>query len=235
MNIGAIVQASNCSQRFPGKMLRPLGGKPLMQYLLESLRQCESLSEVVVTTSRRSEDDEIQQYCRQFGVNCFRGSLRNVVGRVRDVLLLQDWDGFVRLHADSPLLDYRLVSHAVGITDRVKCDLVTNIFPHSFPQGQSVEMIHREVFLKAYKQMHRREDLLHTTPYFYRHVEEFKIVNFAMKANRNELQLAIDAPEDFLRLETILADMSRPHWEYPLSETLEILGATNIETFGKAA
>lgn len=235
MNIGVIVQATDASPRFPGQALHSLDGKLALDYLLESLQQCDALCEIVVAASRREDDDDLHHHCKQFGVDCIRGSLRNVVGRLRDVLLLRDWDAFVRVDVGSPLLDYRLVSHAVGIANRVRCDLVTNVFPNSFPHGQSVEVIFRDAFLEGYQQMHHRDDLQRVTPYFYSHVDDFKIVNFTSKVNYREIPLAIGAPEDIPRIEAILAGMNRPHWEYSLTKLVKAHRAIDAPSIERAA
>ncbi|MGE3317074.1 MAG: acylneuraminate cytidylyltransferase, partial [Planctomycetaceae bacterium] len=84
--IGAIVQARLGSQRLPGKVLRDVQGKPLLQYALERVREVQRLDRIVVATSTDKGDDALADWCAAFGVDCLRGSLQDVAGRFADVL-----------------------------------------------------------------------------------------------------------------------------------------------------
>ena len=74
MSIGAIIQARMSSKRFPGKVLHEVGGKPMMQYLIESIEHCATIDQIVVATSIKKSDDLVSAFCQEFGVPCFRGA-----------------------------------------------------------------------------------------------------------------------------------------------------------------
>ena len=59
MRIGAIIQARMSSSRLAGKVLAPVEGRPLLQYLLERVRRSSGIDEIVVATSVASDDDPI--------------------------------------------------------------------------------------------------------------------------------------------------------------------------------
>ena len=56
MKMTSIVQARMSSQRCPGKTLHPVGGRPLLRYLLERLSRCRNLDRIVVATSTDPTD-----------------------------------------------------------------------------------------------------------------------------------------------------------------------------------
>ncbi len=218
MRIGAIVQARMSSTRLPGKVLRRVRDRPVLQYLLERLQRCDGLDGVTVATSVDPSDEPIEKFCLEFGVSCCRGSLQDVARRCADAAGSRGLDAFVRLCADSPLLDPALVDRAIAEYRSREVDLVTNVFPRSFPPGQSVEVIRTSVLVAAVDMMTSDDDRGHVTRYFYRHAERYRIHNVHAEVDYGDLRLAIDTPGDLRRFETLVAGFERPHWEYGLRE-----------------
>lgn len=222
MKIGAIVQARMSSQRFPNKVLYRVAGKPMLQYLLERLEHCNCLDAIVVATSVEDSDTPIAEHCRQQGIPCYRGSLANVADRFNQVLDLYQFDGFVRVNGDSPLLDQRLIEKGVGIFLDGDFDLVTNALPPTYPKGQSVEVLRTSTYQRAYDRMQEAEDLEHVTKFFYKHPGDFRIKSFALAENLNDIRLSVDTWQDMDNFATIVSKMNKAHWEYTLEDILQI-------------
>src|SRR5947207_1002273 len=115
MRIGAIIQARMTSSRLPGKVLQSMHGRPMLQYLLDRLARAQGVSDIVVATSIDRSDDPIERFCSAAGVACVRGPLLDVAARFHEVLETWPLDAFVRVSADSPLLDQRIVDAAVRL------------------------------------------------------------------------------------------------------------------------
>jgi spore coat polysaccharide biosynthesis protein SpsF (cytidylyltransferase family) len=222
MRIGGIIQARMKSDRLPGKVLHQVHGKPMLEYLLERLEQCTSLDSVVVATSTDQSDDPVERFCRKRGRDCYRGSLSNVANRFRDVLDVYRFDAFVRVSGDSPLLDPKLVDLGVEHFGRGQFDLVTNVFPRSYPRGQSVEVIRADTFRWAADATKTDDEKEHVTLFFYRNPDKFRIFNFTADADYTGLQLAVDSIGDMERFEAIVNAMEGPHWQYGLEQIREI-------------
>jgi spore coat polysaccharide biosynthesis protein SpsF len=222
MRIGAIIQARMSSRRLPGKVLLKVGGKPLLQYLLERLGHCRRLDGVLVATSVEKSDTPVWDFCRDHGVPAVRGPLGDVAGRFLQALASRPWDAFVRVSADSPLLDQQLVDEGVRLFGEGHPDLVTNVNPRTFPSGQSVEVVRSETFRLTYPLMVTPEDREHVTPYFYRNSSRFVIRNFTSETYLGDLHLGVDTEEDLEVTRRILEQMERPHWEYPLEELVRM-------------
>ena len=222
MKIGAIVQARMSSQRFPGKVLHRIAGKPMLQYLLERLNRSDCLDAIVVATSTNKSDAPIADFCQERGVACYQGSLLNVASRFNEILDLYGFDGFVRISGDSPLLDQRLIERALEIFLQNDFDLVTNVLKRTYPKGQSIELLRRETFQAAYKQMAEDLEFEHVTKYFYKNQNHFKIFNFESGYHYGKIQFSVDTPQDMERVATIVAQMNRPHWAYTLDQILQI-------------
>lgn len=75
--IVAIIQAYMGSSRLPGKIMRDLCGMPALYRMIERVRLCKNVDEIVVTTSTMKCDDEVVEACR--GVSTFWGSDHDVL------------------------------------------------------------------------------------------------------------------------------------------------------------
>jgi spore coat polysaccharide biosynthesis protein SpsF len=178
---------------------------------------------VVVATSTDETDDVVQGYCENIGVCCFRGFLEDVAGRFVSALQSCDFDAFVRVNADSPLLDQRLIDKGIDLFCSGNQDLVTNVWPQrTFPAGQSVEVIRTATFRQAYPLMTDPMDREHVTSYFYKYSNNFRIASFTSPVNLNGLHLSIDTPEDLRSFKAIIGQCRKPHWEYDLEEIVSI-------------
>jgi spore coat polysaccharide biosynthesis protein SpsF len=208
--IAAILQARMSSRRLPGKVLRPLNGKPTLQYIVERLEHCGQLDGFLIATSVEPDDDAIAEFCAEHGVDCHRGPLEDVALRFVEASRERGLDAFARLTGDSPLLDQGVVDRAVELFRSGDFDLVTNVFPRSFPRGQSVEVVRTASFPELSDPLDRE----HVTRHFYEHEHGFRIQNLERTRDASDLQLALDTEEDAAVIERILSSMERPHWEY---------------------
>ena len=223
MKIGAVVQARMSSKRFPGKVLHRILGKPMLEYLFESLKHCRVLDEMIVATSGEATDDAIRIFCEKYDIHCYRGSLGDVAGRFNGIIDTFKYDGFVRISGDSPLLDYRLVSKAVEIFKTGGYDIVTNVQKRTFPKGQSVEVIRSSTFNTVYPLMTNTLQKEHVTSYFYQNKSQFSIYNFESRKDYGNIQLSIDTKDDMNLIEKLVGSMSKPHWDYTFEELVRQL------------
>ena len=144
------------------------------------------------------------ELARSLDVRCFRGSLDDVAGRLSAAAEEAHLDAFVRANADSPLLDGALLEQAYEIFTANECDLVTNVFPRTFPKGMSVELIRCDAMRNILESTEDPQDREHVTRFAYAHPERFRIVNFSASRPRSQLQLSIDSAEDFARIEACM-------------------------------
>lgn len=205
------------SSRLPGKVLRKANGKPMLQFLLESLSRS-GLGHPVVVTSDRPADDGVAALCRTLGADCLRGDEEDVASRFEAAVRRFGFGAFVRVCGDSPLLDTELVRRGLAEYAAGGWDLVTNTHPRSFPKGQSVEILRTSTFLAARPRFSEPGDREHVTRYFYRNARSFRISNFGCGADWGAVQLSVDTAEDFHRFESLASSATRPHWEYRWSD-----------------
>jgi spore coat polysaccharide biosynthesis protein SpsF len=204
MRVGVVVQARMSSARLPGKVLMPLAGRPLLGWLLERLGRVRcgtgrAALPIVLATSEAPDDDAVAELAASLSVHCHRGSLDDVALRLYEAAESAGFEAFVRASADSPFLDPRLVEEAHDLYARGESDLVSNVFPRSFPKGQSVELIRLEAMREILAATNDPEDREHVTRYAYANPGRFRITGFSAARPQPGLQLSIDTPEDFTR------------------------------------
>lgn len=220
MRIVAIIQARLSSRRLPGKVLAPLAGKPLLAHLVDRMCGVRGLDGLVLATSQHSSDDPLAAWATDYRLNCWRGPLDDVLGRVRDAAKAQGAEAIVRLCGDSPLMCHEVVEQAVALFRDLDVDLVTNVMPRSFPKGQSVEVVSMAALRRIDDLSTRPEQREHVTGYFYTHPHEFKIHNFSYGEPRGDLQLSVDDSIDFERATAIITGLKGRFSEATLAEII---------------
>jgi spore coat polysaccharide biosynthesis protein SpsF len=204
MHVRAFIQARMSSTRFPGKVLTPFRGCPLIEHVIAAARQAVASGAVLVVTSDDPSDDVLAQAVLARGTAVFRGPLHNVLERFQQASRAFPSDWVLRLTADSPLLDVALLRAVVAHADERVCDLVTTTFPRTFPKGRNAEAIRRSALLAIDAAGAQPEEREHVTRYFYNRADAFRIVNVASnRPQLAELSLAVDCPDDLDRLERL--------------------------------
>ncbi|HZP68484.1 MAG TPA: NTP transferase domain-containing protein [Pseudolabrys sp.] len=202
----AVIQARVSSARLPGKVLRPLAGRPMLARLIDRLRTAERIGDIVVATSAGKDDDAIAGLCGELSVRCFRGPLDDVSERL--ALAAEDMhaEAFVRINGDSPLMCPGIVDAVVALYAKEDVDLATNVQTRTFPKGLSVEAIRLEALRRAQKMMLPGE-AEHVTAAFYRRARDFRITNFASGHDWGAIQMSVDTPADFTLMEAMFRQM----------------------------
>ncbi len=222
MAVTAVVQARMSSARLPGKVLREVAGQPLLGYLLDRLARARHLDRVIVATSLDSSDDAVAHWCERHGVEYHRGPLTNVLARFVEVARSRDLEALARISGDSPLLDPVVVDAVVSAFESAPCDIATNVFPRSFPRGQSAEVMRRDALEAVLASTTDPADLEHVTAHFYRHPQRWRIVNVSCAADRSGEQLSVDTPEDLAAFERLRAQMDQEPWAYHIDALLAL-------------
>jgi spore coat polysaccharide biosynthesis protein SpsF len=201
----AIVQARMTSKRLPGKVLMPLGGRPMLSWTVGRLRSARSVTHVLVATSNEGSDDPVAEYCTSAGIAFHRGPLENVALRFAEAALIADAPAFLRISGDSPVLDPAIVDCVIEAFSDHDCDLATNVQRRTFPKGQSVEVLRTTTFVEACEAMTDAADREHVTKVFYANPDQYRIVNVDSGKKAGRVQLSVDTSDDFRKMEALIA------------------------------
>lgn len=194
------------STRLPGKVMKPLAGRPLIERQLERLRRCETLERLIVATSLDASDDPLAALLGELGVDVHRGSLTDVLDRyVGAVQAFGVTGDVVRLTADCPLADPGVIDACVRRRVALGVDYCSNGRRRTYPHGLDVEAFTLEALLTAGREATDPYDREHVTPFIYRHPERFSIGELSQERNEGRLRWTVDTPEDFAFVEHVYA------------------------------
>jgi spore coat polysaccharide biosynthesis protein SpsF len=201
MNVKVFIQARMSSSRFPGKVLAPVNGKPIISRVIESVNCVFDKDAIMVVTSGKTSDDPLALYVQSLGVKVFRGPLDDVFGRLRFCLQENPCDWFFRISADSPLLNSSLLKMMASYANG-SLDLITNVQKRTFPHGHSVELLNAEKFSQLEISRLSADDREHVTKFYYSHADEFHILNLEnMDSDYAKLNFVVDTLDDLRRVE----------------------------------
>jgi spore coat polysaccharide biosynthesis protein SpsF len=192
-----IVFARLDSARLPGKALMLVAGKCLLDRVVDRCKATPGSPKVIVATSDREIDDPIAHHMSSRGGLLFRGAAKDVAGRALACADAHDLDRFARVSGDSPFIDPDLIAHCLARSRQGGAELVTNVFPRTYPNGVSVEVITTVAMRRIVAATADPEDLEHVTRYAYRRAEHFTLDNVSASDDRYAgVSLAVDTQVD---------------------------------------
>ncbi len=201
MDVNVFIQARMSSSRFPGKVLAPVSGQPMISRVIGCVSRSFDSSSIVVATSNEISDDPLALYVQSLGVKVFRGPLENVFERFRLCLEANPCDWFFRISADSPLLNSGILKLMVSHSGE-SLDLITNVQKRTFPHGHSVELVNSQTFSGIDAELLSDADREHVTKFYYANANEFRILNLEnTDTDYAKLNFVVDTLDDLRRVE----------------------------------
>lgn len=218
----AIVQARMGSSRLPGKVLMRVGNETVLEKVVLRLSRAKNLGLIVIATTDRPADDVIVAESRRLGIECFRGSEDDVLGRYLGAADAFEAEAIVRITSDCPLIDPGLVDDVVQKFVGQRADFGCNILPRTFPRGLDTEVFTRKALARAIEladQPYHRE---HVTPVFYERRDIFRFVTVAGEHDCSQHRWTVDTFDD-LQLVRVIYDRLGKRSDFGWREALAIV------------
>ena len=221
----AIVQARMGSTRFPGKVLTPVLGVPLLEHLVERVRRAATLDGVMVATSEEAADDAIADYCTRRDYQLFRGSADDVLDRYYRAAAVAEAETIVRLTADCPLLDPDVIDTVVRAFHDGGYDYAANTAPppSTFPDGMDVEVFSRHSLDRAWRDAKEPSHREHVTFYFWQNPELFRTMQLDHDPDWSACRLTVDYPEDLKLVCAVLEALGPSNPAFMMDDIIEYL------------
>jgi len=197
INIAAIIQARRGSTRLPDKIFLDIQGRPLIYHVVNRLKQSKLINETIIATTTNKEDDKLELWAKDNNVKIYRGSELNVLQRYYKAAIENDVDIIVRITADDPFKDYRLIDEAIEVLIDGNLDFVCNNNPISFPEGLDVEVLSFNSLKKSYRNAVSDFDKEHVTQYIHKNQNKFKVTNLLNSSDLSFYRWTIDTEEDY--------------------------------------
>ncbi len=192
-DVVAIIQARLGSLRFPHKVMSDLGGRPLVETMIDRVHQAKTVGSIVLAVPEGDLDSPLADVASRQGVGLSGGSEKDVLARFAATARDRDESVIVRLTADCPLIDPAVIDRAVeefitqGV-DYLRTDL-------SFPDGLDVEVTTRIALLAADARATEAAEREHVTPWIATH-PGFRQASISNARDLGQLRLTVDEPED---------------------------------------
>jgi glutamate-1-semialdehyde 2,1-aminomutase len=223
MKVVALVQARMGSTRLPGKVLKSIINKPMIELLLTRLSQSSELDEIVVAASEERQNDQLQSVIESLGYKCTRGSEKDVLKRFYESAKTLKADVVVRITGDCPLVDSTLVDLCIQGYKDTQVDYFSNIDPATYPDGLDIEVMSFESIERANNETESEFDREHVTPYI-RNSDSFSKFSMQYTEDLSNQRWSVDEPEDLVVVTNIFEHFS-PDIFFDWKQVLELRGS----------
>jgi spore coat polysaccharide biosynthesis protein SpsF (cytidylyltransferase family) len=172
-----IIQARMNARRFPGKVLKNLLDKPVLQWVVDAASKVSLIDDVVVATSDQNVDQAIVSWCSAQNIKVFQGNESDVLTRYYEAAKHMKADLIVRITADCPLLDPNIVEQIVYLVSEGYADYASNVLPATWPDGLDCEAFTFKALETAFLEAKRLSDREHVTSFIRNNQHRFKTLN----------------------------------------------------------
>lgn len=225
----ASIEARMGSSRLPGKVLMDIHGQPALWRLVDRLRQCAFVDDVVVATSISPLDDVLADWCSERGIACFRGSEEDVLNRVVEAHKFMRSDIVVEITGDCPLTDPAIVDLGVETFLAHDVDVVTNCgLKLTWPMGQYVQVFPLALLDEVDKTVDDAAVHEHVSLYFYERPERYRVIDLLAPSRWREpdWRMQLDYAEDLAFQNAVYAALEPQFGPYfGVEETVAFLRA----------
>jgi len=209
------------STRLPGKVLKQVLGKPLLEYQIERLQRIKSVDEIVIATTTNDTDQPIVDFCNRLSVPYFRGSEEDVLARYHGAARQYNADIVVRITSDCPVIDPAVCEEAITyfIENKAQYDYIRL---EEYPRGLDTEVFSFKVLDECFREATDKPDREHVTPFIYRHPERYRIKHITCDEDYSHHRWTVDTLEDFELVKRIIEEL------YPVKKMFDFVDIINV-------
>jgi len=231
MKTVAVIQARMGSSRLPGKVLKPILGRPMLGHIVERVRSVPTIDEVVVAVPDDAPNEVLRQFCRQDGIKVFAGSENDVLDRFYKTALFHQANPVLRITADCPLADPELIEQLIRDFRSGGYDYFAvaagadagRLQSGRFPDGLDAECVTFKALEQAWREADDPRDREHVTRFIWRQKERFRCGQLYSKVDYGALRLTVDHPGDFALVEKIYDELYDENRTFLLADVVELL------------
>jgi len=207
MSILCISQARMTSTRLPGKVLKSVMGRILLDYHVSRLKQSKHIDHLIIATTTNDTDDPIAAFCEEQGVECFRGCEDDVLSRYIGAAKAHNPDIVIRVTSDCPLIDPNIIDQVIEYYQNSDSDYV-NLDGEAYPRGLDVEVFSYDALKQADEQGKETYHREHVTPYIYLNPDQFKCGTYSQGGQGSDYRWCVDEPADFELIKKMLTALN---------------------------
>jgi spore coat polysaccharide biosynthesis protein SpsF (cytidylyltransferase family) len=219
----AIIQARMGSTRLPGKVLAPVGDRPLLAFVVAAVQAMAGVNAIVVATTTAPADRAVMALAERLGVRGFAGDEEDVLDRYYQAARALGAEAVVRVTADCPLLDPTISSAVVARFHRGDVDYASNCSPRTYPDGLDTEVIAFDALEQAWREAELPSEREHVTPFIWKRLERFRIAAVTGATDLSGLRWTVDEPEDLEFVRAVCERLAPARPPYRMEQILAVL------------
>ena len=230
MNITLILQARMNSSRFPGKVLKIIENKTMLEHIIERINNCKNITNIIVATTINNLDDNIAKICDKNNIKYYRGSEDNVLDRFYQTALISNSDIIIRITCDCLLIDHNIIDDMINNFLNLNIKYYNMKYyngNYSFPDGFDCEIFTFDVLKEAKQNCINLEELEHVTPYMINKYSgnsyEIKLYKNYLNLDFNKIHLSLDSEDDYILLKKIFNNLYIKNKDFDIYDVLEYL------------
>ncbi|MDR7856912.1 glycosyltransferase family protein [Tissierella sp.] len=224
MKIVAIIQARMGSTRLPGKVMKKVGDKTILEHVISRVGQSKLVDEIITATTTKVDDDAIVYETNRLGVKYYRGSEDDVLSRYYYAAKENKADIVVRITSDCPLIDPIIVDEIIELYKNNKYDLVTNagsdLTQRTYPRGLDTEVFSFKQLEIAYNEANKKHQREHVTPYIYENSNN--IFYYKNDIDYSKYRWTLDTEEDFELISMVYEELYKGQHDFYLKDIIEL-------------
>ncbi len=228
-----IIQARMGSTRLPGKSMMDLAGKPLVGRILERVKRCRRLDEIVLAIPKTPQDDPLGDLGREYGITVFAGSENDLVERYYQAAVASKADVIGRLPADNatpePSEIDRIVAHHLSLGRRGFSSNLAMIQNSGYPDGIGAEIFDFSLLSEARDRHHdpRQREHVHLNFFDYGTQKAFdedwcpiSTVPCPPEFRRPDLVLDVNTQEQYEFMRQLYEDLYPQNPNFHITDTI---------------
>ncbi|WP_066051377.1 cytidylyltransferase domain-containing protein [Robertmurraya korlensis] len=221
MKVVAIIQARMGSTRLPGKVLKKVRNKSLLEYQLERVKKATLLHDIVIATTINKRDEEIVNFCKARSIPYYRGSEEDVLTRYYEAARMCNADVIVRLTSDCPLVDPSIIDRNVAeFLSDPSLDYVSNTIERTYPRGMDIEVFSISTLERLRREATSPSEREHVTSFLTRNPNMFQIKQVKQSNDDSQYRLTVDTQEDFFVIKNVIENL---YMNSPMFSTEEVV------------
>lgn len=218
MKVVALVQARMGSTRLPNKVMKAIGGIPMIELLLTRLARSNEIDQIIVATSVDERNLPLVAHVQKIGYTSEQGSENDVLDRYVKAAKKHQADIVVRITGDCPLVDPELVDEVIRCFKAADVDYFSNCAPPTYPDGLDIEVFTFKALDLASQETSNPYDREHVTSYL-RKPAKFKTGAVQHAQDLSAMRWTVDEPADFEVIDKVFQHF-HPRIDFSWAEVL---------------
>ena len=222
--IGAIIVARCGSSRLPNKALREINGRESIALVIDRIKRCNKIDEVILATTHEDVDDQLVSIAKREGISYYRGSTENVALRYFEATKNFNLDHFVRITGDAILCDEEMIDKAIDSHLETSCDVT---FMKGMPFGTHKEIVSSNV-IKTIIETASNSNNTEYLEYYLENDRYFSVnyVDSGYDFNKS-LRITLDYEEDLRFFSAVYGHFNKVNPKFTLRDAIKWLNKNN--------